>query len=89
LGVTFEVGSQGELLTTGDTTLITPFLETTPVSGFPVSWARTEYVLRFVMCLDASAAFGHLLIGIEHINHRAEVSVGQRQGLRYLPVDER
>jgi hypothetical protein len=29
------------------------------------------------MSLNASAAFGHLLIRREHINHRAEVSIRQ------------
>ena len=29
------------------------------------------------MCLDASAAFCQLLIGIEHIDHGAEIAVGQ------------
>ena len=36
LGLTFEVGSHGELLTAAETTLITPLVASTPVSGFEV-----------------------------------------------------
>src|SRR5450631_419909 len=43
-GCTLEEGSHGELLTAADTTLITPLLDTTPVSGFEVRLRLTEMV---------------------------------------------
>ena len=57
--------------------MITPLLETLPVSGLMVKSCLTDSVRRSVVGFDASAAFGKLLIVVEHVNHCAQVSVGQ------------
>src|ERR1019366_8527546 len=46
VGVTFAVGSHGELLTAAATSLISPLLETAPVSGLLVRFFETENVRR-------------------------------------------
>src|ERR1019366_2243248 len=46
VGCTFAVGSQGELLTAEETILMSPLLETTPVSGLVVRFVLTSNVRR-------------------------------------------
>src|SRR5271165_6742145 len=46
VGVTFAVGSHGELLTAAETTLMSPWLTTMPTSGLLVRSFVTENVRR-------------------------------------------